>query len=398
MAGTEGPGGGASGEAPPPFPAPAIPARWLGFPLWLGTFVAIGVLLTSYRYLEALSSGDPILLREPLINEMSAAIGAGLLFWPLRAFCLRFPVWGRPRLERLALYGLALLLFSIAHTTWNWVLRLALYPAAGLGEYDYGVMPTRYAMELGMDAVAFVAMVVFVHAWQRIEAARERELRAAQLESSLARAELQNLRLQLQPHFLFNALNTISATMYENPAAADEMIGKLAELLRASLRQGPADEVPLADELELLGAYLAILEARFGDRLALELAIEGQCRRVLVPPLLLQPLVENAIRHGRAEAEGRGRVRVAARRERHEGSDQLALEVENDLPAQPGHPPSAVHREEGAQGLTEGVGGLGLASVSERLRLLHGDRQSFTAGREGDLFRVVARLPWREAP
>ena len=383
MAGTEPAPGEPAAEPWSPLGAGGgRPARLL---IWLGVFVTIGGLLTSYRYLEARADGEDIPFLDPLINEMSSAIGAGLLFWALRAFCLRFPLWGRPRLERLGLYALALLLFSILHTTWNWVLRLALFPLAGLGSYDYGVMPTRYLMELGMDAVAFVTMVLIVHGWQRLKLARGRELRAAQLESSLARAELQNLRLQLQPHFLFNALNTISSTMYQNPAAADEMIGKLAELLRASLRQGPADEVPLADELELLGAYLAILEARFGERLAIEIEVGPECRQVAVPALLLQPLVENAIRHGRAEAEGKGWVKVSARRrEGADGGGQLELEVENDLPAEPAKPKES--------------GGFGLASVSERLRLLHREKQSFAAGRQGSHFKVAARLPWRELP
>jgi two-component system, LytTR family, sensor kinase len=353
---------------------------WAATLLWLGVFLTLGLLLTSYRYLEALASGDQLALREAAINEVSAAMGAGLLFWPLRAFCLRFPVWSGPKLETLGLYALALLLFSILHTTWNWVLRLSLYPPAGLGSFDYGVMPTRYLMELGMDAVAFVTMAFFIHGWERLKAARQRELRAAQLESSLARAELQNLRLRLQPHFLFNALNTISATMYDNPAAADEMIGKLAELLRASLRQGPADEVPLDKELELLGAYLALLEARFGDRLEVSLAVEPESRKALVPALLLQPLIENAIKHGRAEKEGHGKVMIAAGRQ----GEKLALAIENDLPAAP--------RESSSE-----EGGFGLASVSERLRLLHGESQSFQAGQQGELFRVEIRLPYREA-
>jgi len=369
-------------------------SKWLGLAIWSSVVVAVGTLLTSYRYLEALASGDTLTLAEPLINELSAALGAGLLFWPLRELCLRYPIYQGRRLERLGLYALALLLFSILHTSWNWASRATLYPLAGLGHYNYGEMPTRYAMELGMDVVAFSVMVLFVHGWQRLEAARARELRAAQLESSLARAELQNLRLQLQPHFLFNALNTISATMYEDPAAADEMIGKLAELLRASLRAseraseraeagaGQTDEVPLAEELDLLDAYLAILKARFGERLDVRLAIDADCRQVLVPTLFLQPLVENAIRHGRTERVGRGHVAIRAQKQ----GPSLELVVENDLPSEADQAPSA------APGL-----GLGLASCKERLKLLHGDQQSFKAGESGNLFRVEASLPFREA-
>src|SRR5579864_8399861 len=143
-----------------------------------------------------------------------------------------------------------------------WGLRSALFPLAGLGPYDYGVMPLRYLMELPMQLIAFTVLVGGLHAVAALEAARARELQAARVEGSLARAQLRSLRLQLQPHFLFNALHTISAAMYEDPAAADEMLEQLAELLRASLRTAQADEVPLAEELALLDRYLALQRAR----------------------------------------------------------------------------------------------------------------------------------------
>ena len=320
---------------------------------------------------------------------MTAALGAGLLFFFVRALVRAFPL-DRP-LRDLPVYLAALLAFSALHTLSNWGLRTLLYPVAGLGRYDYGPMPTRFAMELPYDVLAFVIMAAVVVVSDRLRAARERELRAARLESSLARAELRSLRLQLQPHFLFNALNTISATMYDDPAAADEMIDRLGELLRASLRTAPSvsdaagseeppEEVTLAAELEILDAYLALTRARFRERLEVALAIEPETRRALVPPLLLQPLVENAVRHGGAERVGRGRIEVRA--ERRDGA--LRLTVEDDGPGAPAP----------AAGGTSG--GLGLSATAERLQILYGAEHRFEAGNlPGGGFRVAIRIPFR---
>jgi two-component system, LytTR family, sensor kinase len=240
------------------------------------------------------------------------------------------------------------------------------------------VMPMRYWMELPLQVIWFTGLVAGLHAWSSLQAARERELRAAQLEGSLARAQLRNLRLQLQPHFLFNALNTISATMYDDPRAADEMLAQLAELLRASLRTAQTDEVPLSEELAVLDCYLAILRARFGDRLAVTLEIEPGTAGALVPSMILQPLVENAVRHGNAERQGRGAVAVRARRE----GGRLILEVEDDG---------------GGEGTAHPGTGVGLSATAERLCLLYGDAQTFSAGNGGGGFRVRATLPLRHA-
>ncbi|HYO13515.1 MAG TPA: histidine kinase [Thermoanaerobaculia bacterium] len=356
-----------------------------GLALWLGLVVTFGLLLFVYHYLAVVVEGgteDPL---APFIDELTGALAGGLLFFPIRWLVRRLPLAPGTRGRRLPVYGLALLACGAAATTMMWGLRSVLYPLAGLGPYDYGAMPLRYLMELPLQAIGFVLMVAALHAWGALEAARARELRAAQLEGSLARAQIRNLRLQLQPHFLFNALNTISATMYEDPAAADEMIEQLAELLRASLRTAQSDEVPLGEELALLDRYLALMRARFGERLEVALELDPEAASALVPSLLLQPLVENAIRHGNAERVGRGAIAVRARRE----DGRLVLEVEDDGP---GEADTAPDRP---------APGIGLAATAERLRLLYGDGQSFSAGNgPGGGFLVRASLPFRqvEAP
>jgi two-component system, LytTR family, sensor kinase len=353
--------------------------RARGLALWLGLVVPFGLLLFAYHYLEVLASRGSEPTLEPPPNELTGALVAGVLFFPARGLVRRLPLTRSTWPRRVPVYVLAILILGPLATTLMWGLRSLLYPLAGLGQYDYGVMPLRYFMELPLQAIWLTLVFGAVHVYDALEAARARELRHAQLEGSLARAQLRNLRLQLQPHFLFNALNTISATMYEDPAAADEMLDQLAELLRASLRMAQSDEVPLGEELALLDRYLALMRARFGERLAVDLELDPETATALVPSLLLQPLVENAIRHGNAERAGRGAIAVRARRE----EDRLILEVEDDGPGETPDP----HRREP---------GLGLAATAERLQLLYGDAQTFSAGNgHGGGFLVRACLPFR---
>jgi len=376
------------------------PRRLRGAALWFGAVGLFGFLLFLYHYLAALAVRQPQAPLAPFIEELTGALAGGLLFFPIRWLVRRLPLASPRWPRRLPVYLLAVLVFGAAATTLMWGLRSLLFPLAGLGAYDYGVMPLRYLMELPLQVVWIGIVMAGIHAFAALDAARERELRAARLESSLARSQLQNLRLQLQPHFLFNALHTISAAMYDDPAAADEMLDQLAELLRASLRTARSDEVPLGEELALLDRYLAIQRARFGDRLAVAIEVEPGAASLLVPSLLLQPLVENAIRHGSAERAGRGAIAVRARRQ----DGRLLLEVEDDGAGGAAAPGAAAGtaRAAAAPATAAAVAGvprgLGLSATAERLQLLYGDAQLFSAGHrpEGG-FLVRALLPLRHA-
>src|SRR5208337_4143696 len=147
---------------------------------------------------------------------------------------------------------------------------------------------------------------------------RERELRAIELEKLLAQAKLQALQMQLNPHFLFNSLHSISALMHKNVDAAERMIGRLGELLRAALDNTETQEVPLRQELQFLRRYLEIEQIRFGSRLRVEIRAAPETLEARVPNLILQPLVENAIRHGVEPHAQPGRIRLLARRQANE--------------------------------------------------------------------------------
>lgn len=206
---------------------------------------------------------------------------------------------------------------------------------------------------------------------------RERELRASELEKLLVEARLQALQAQLNPHFLFNTLNSISTLMHRDVAVADRMIVRLSELLRLALSSRGAQEVPLREELEFLRRYLEIEQIRFGPRLAVEIEAPPDTLELAVPHLLLQPLVENAIKHGIAPRKPGGRIEVRARR----AGDRLHLSVTDN--------------GAGNSTLTRGSG-LGLANTRARLEHLYGAQQQFEFGpRPEGGFAVRLTIPAR---
>ena len=239
-----------------------------GFPtVWLALTTLVALLMSLYEYLDevARATGEPASIN--FIEELTGVFAAAALFPLVRAVARRFPFDGAQRTRTVAVHLLSVLAFSAVHTTLNWASREVLFRAAGLGDYDYGLMPVRYLMELPIDVIIYTLFAAGTWFVDRHEAARERQLHAARLSTELTEAQLQNLRLQLQPHFLFNALNTISSTMYDDPKAAD----RHALAARGALARGAPDR-PHAGSAAGGGArgcsghYFALLEARFGDR------------------------------------------------------------------------------------------------------------------------------------
>lgn len=173
---------------------------------------------------------------------------------------------------------------------------------------EFVVATFRRSVSLLSLVYGIVALAESVHSAN--EAARQRAVENAELRGRLAEAHLETLRLQLQPHFLFNTLHTAAALVDRQPAATRRVLSDLGDLLRASLDRGPEPEVSLRRELDLLGRYIDIQRARFGDRLTFEIEAPAECLDLATPPMMLQPLVENSIRHGPADRPGRGAVRI----------------------------------------------------------------------------------------
>jgi two-component system, LytTR family, sensor kinase len=192
-----------------------------------------------------------------------------------------------------------------------------------------GLMRVPYSfVQIQLAFLTYWAIVGGVYAVEQYHETRERRLRAAQLETELAHAQVQSLRMQLHPHFLFNTLNAISALMREDVEAADVMMARLGDLLRVTLASAETPEVAVRQELEFVQMYLDLQRARIGDRLTTRIVASSDARALAVPTLLLQPIVENAVRHGAGGHSGPATIEVRARRVR----DVLVIDVEDDGP------------------------------------------------------------------
>jgi hypothetical protein len=343
-------------------------------------FTVTGLFRFTYMYFDDVARRETGTIVRRAIEESTGAYTAAVLFVAVVAFVWRYPLDRPGWRNRLPAHVAGLVAYSVAHTTLMFATRTVIYRVLGLGEYDYGYMPARYVMEFGEDAISYASFVAIITLYRYYRVTRQRELRTAQLERGLAQAELRNLRRQLQPHFLFNALNTISSIMYDDPRSADRMIGQLSQLLRLSLRTSHAQEVPLRDELEVLGCYLGLMTARFGNRLRADVIAPPDTLDALVPSLLLQPLVENAIRHGNASHASGGTIEIRVERV----GASLALSVMDDGPGAPA----------GADVFARGIG---LSATRDRLRLLYGEAHRFEALNCGPGFAVTIVLPYRRA-
>jgi two-component system, LytTR family, sensor kinase len=245
--------------------------------------------------------------------------------------------------------------------------------------------PNGFAgMRAGLDILVYWSLAGVCQGITNFRRSQQRERRAAELEARLTRSKLQALRMQINPHFLFNTLNAIATLVYVNPRAADDMIGDLSELLRYSLDSADEQEIPLARELEFIRHYVGIEQRRFGERLKAEQNVPDELLNALVPSLILQPLVENAIRHGIEPQKTPGIVTIEARRE---GKNlYLAVRDNGKGPGTEAGGASARH-------------GIGLANTRARLRELYGQNQRFSFAKaepRGCIVEIV--LPFHTEP
>ena len=312
--------------------------------LWLLgtlTWVTLGLMSAAQQATWRALTGRPVnwlfIVPNSLADWLTCGMFTPAFYWMVRRFPIRGERWwARLPVHLAASFVFVLLKVSIYHPLFN-----ALNPTE----------PRPWSMILFggfyADMLAYWASVGVIHAIEYYRESRERELETTRL-------ALENLRAQLQPHFLFNTLQSISTLIHRDAAAADRMLTDLSELLRLSLRSSASQEVPLRDELGFLDRYLDIMRVRFGDRLRILVDAAGDVRDALVPSLVLQPIVENAITHGMADRPDVGHVSVRARR----NGPALWLEVSDDGP-----------------GLTAPAGngnGIGLANTRERVARLYG--------------------------
>ena len=334
---------------------------------WLPVGILVAALLVVTRprpWSQALVFALPLAL---LLGFL--ALGA---WWVCRAAPLGQAGAGR----LLAMHGLAAVLTSLAWTASSaaWASGLRALALEGSGPRPAVPWLSDAPLLFVAGIVLFLLSSVVHYLLMLLEASREAERRALELQVLAREAELRALRAQIHPHFLFNSLNTIGALSGQDPAAARRACVLLADFLRRTLKVGEREAIPLAEELALVESYLAVEQARFGPRLTVNLSPEDGALSCLVPPLLLQPLVENAVSHGVARLVDGGVVRIGARKE----SGQLRIEIENpcdqERPAREGS-------------------GVGLRNVRARLAALHAGKARVDVRETPGRFHVELTLP-----
>jgi len=331
---------------------------------WIPAAGLLAIMLAQRR-----TTSEAVMLAMPL------ALAAAFLSLGSWSLCRSLPL-EKSSLQRLlaahagAVAGASAVWIGVGHITAS-LLDRDPSTAGALGRFR-----TDVPFLVGVGALLFALAAVVHYLLLAFERSRAAERAALELQLAVREAELEALRAQLDPHFLFNSLNAIAALAGRDPEAARKMCVRLAEFLRSTARVGRQREIRLADELDLASAYLDIERARFGERLRVQVDVTPEATACAVPPLLLQPLVENAVRHGIAhELEG-GTIHITAARQ----DGALTLEITN---------PCAPDRPAGRGG------GLGIANARERLLSLHPGAARLDATEADGRFRVVVRLPAR---
>ena len=298
----------------------------------------------------------------PYLILMNLAMWTGYALWTPAIFWLgrRFRFDRRGWKRAIAIHVPASLLISAVHLALVGSLRFYLQTLRGGTPDLLTTILDAFFRTLDQTMPVYWALIGLQHAVDYYRQARVREVRSARLEARLMESQLQALQQQLHPHFLFNTLHAISTLVYRDPEKADLMVERLSDLLRVSLRKVGVQEVELAEELEYLRAYLDIEQIHFGNRLRVEYRVDAAAMDALVPTLILQPLVENAIRHGLEPMTRAGTLTIEAQAD----GDTLWLRVRDDGA---GLPKTWQRRE-----------GVGLTNTRSRIDRLYGEEAALT--------------------
>jgi len=359
------------------------PARWV---FLVATLLGLFSAAQSYRLLtlnpkarvDGIELGSVVILNLCLWYVPAALIG------PIFRVADRFRLDGQRWLRAIAFHAGAAVAFSIIHVSAMLAVRVLLWP-------DMLEMPApkwmsyaqdQYLRNLDWSLMTYAAVVGLSYALGYYRESQARALKEAHLESSLMEARLKTLEAELHPHFLFNTLHAISALMHRDVQAADRMLSRLSDLLRLTLDSVTRPEIRLFEEMEFLEKYASIEQVRMGDRLAIEFDVDADVLDAAVPALVLQPLVENAIKHGIAPSGRPGRVAIGARRD----GEMLIMTVDDT-----GSGPN----ERAMAALSTGIG---VSNTRARLTHQFGSRYRFEFQRHPNGFTVLVGIPYRQEP
>lgn len=342
-------------------PVPSASARPLLRLAGFGAFwTLVGLAFASQFYLSSTLLGRSVTWNQAIGYSLGDWYVYAVLSWPAIALARRWPPEGNSPVRTALIHLGAALVFSLAY--------VGLRSVVGLVHSRLIDEPVTFAeifrpllvKTFPFNLLVYGGIVTISHALDYYRKYHERTVHALELEKHLTEARLQSLLRQLKPHFLFNTLNGIASLMYSDVSAADRMLVRLSDLLRLTMHHRGQPLTPLRDEIAFIEKYLEIERIRFRDRLATEIHVAPDVLDVEVPSLIIQPLVENAIRHGIEPQTRAGQVSVEARRD---GNDIVLVVRDNGG----GMPAGGFARE-----------GIGLANTRERLRELYGDRHAFT--------------------
>lgn len=340
-----------------------MPRRFWSQSGWVLAFwTLLGLFFTTQHYLQI---GELLDGRTSWGRSLVSTMPDWYLWAALTPLIVRLAQWfpvERGHLGlRLLLHGSAATVISVAHLILAIGIFMALAPAPGMATDWTAQFRVNFAMSFHWNVMIYGMLVVLTQLRTYHRRSREEARRAWQLEARLAESRLQALQAQLHPHFLFNTLSTIAELVHERPSTAEAMIVSLGDLLRETLAGAGTPTVSVREELEYLRKYLAIEQIRFEDRLTVVWRVEHQALGARVPRLILQPLVENAVRHGVGRVARQGLIEIVARR----AGERLRLEVRDNGGGLTG--PSPRGRP----------GGLGLENTRARLQQLYGANQRF---------------------
>jgi len=343
----------------------------------LASFRKLGLYLLGWTPLAVVVADQLRTSGLPLHEAVALAIPLSLLYafvclssWWL---CRLTPLRGRG-LERTLITHLAA--GVVASALWIFIARGLAAALSGLHllSSPRPLLMGAASQLFGLGVLLYLLTVAMDYVLLAVEASRQAEAREAEAQILAREAELRALKAQINPHFLFNSLHSISALTTLDPSRAREMCVLLGDFLRFTLGLGEKSTIPLADEIELVDRYLRVEKVRFGARLEMQEEIDPQALEAVVPPLLLQPMVENAVAHGISGLPEGGWIRMRARREQ----DEVEIVIENKFDAD--SPPSRRT-------------GVGLENVRRRLVACYGARAQMNVATEGDCFRVSLLLP-----
>src|SRR5688572_3469524 len=328
----------------------------------VGVTIALSIFSTlqAYNYISLFTDREPSFPMLLLLNTTFWCCWALLVpgvIWMGRRFPLQRDTW----IANAGIHIISVAVFVFLHALLTVTLRGPILSWMGREWSWWPAFQQLFFLNFDWEMMVYWGVLGISMALDFQRTAQAQVLNSAQLETRLAEASLQSLQRQLHPHFLFNTLHTISALMHKDPETADAMLAQLADLLRLTLDRVGTQEVPLKEELDFLQKYISIERTRFGDRLQVSMHIDPETLDAAVPNLLLQPLVENAIRHGIAKKIEGGRVEISATR----SGDELCLAVRDTGPGIAADKRSA---------LTTGVG---LTNTRSRLEHLFGERHRF---------------------